>query len=82
MRRGRRHLAIVDRGGLAVLQTNHHEAAAAEISRGRMRDRERKRHGDRRVDRVAAALHDVDADARSDFVRRSDDAMPRAHRFA
>ena len=82
MRCRRRHLAIIDRGRLSVLQSNHHEAAAAEIARRRMRDRQSKRDRDCRIDRIAAALHDVHAYLRSDFVCRRDDAMPRAHRFA
>ena len=65
----------------AVLQTNHHEAAAAEIARGRMCDGERKRYCDRRIDRVAAALHDVNSDTRRDFICGSDHSMFRAHRF-
>src|SRR5678815_3966971 len=38
MRSAGRHLAVINRGRSTVPQTDHHEAAAAEIARGRMRD--------------------------------------------
>ena len=64
-RRGRRRLAIIDGDRLAALgEVHEHEAAAAEIARPRQRhgQGEADRHG--RIDGVAAALEDRDADAR------------------
>ena len=63
-RRRRRGLAIVD-GDVAVAfgEMDHHEAAAAEIAGARIGDREREADRHRRVDRVAAAVEDLDADA-------------------
>ena len=62
---GRRGLAIVDGDVLIVFrQMDHHEAAAADIAGARISDGERKGGGDRGVDRIAAAIQDLDADAR------------------
>ena len=64
-RRGRRRLAIIDGDRLAALgEVHEHEAAAAEIARPRQGhgQGEADRHG--RIDGVAAALEDLDADAR------------------
>ena len=68
MRKQRRHLAIIDKGRPAILKTNHHEPAAAEITRRWMRHREGKRDRDRRVNSIAAAFHDLHADTGSDLV--------------
>ena len=43
---------------------DHHEAAAADIAGARIGDGEREADGDRGIDRVAAAVEDLDADAR------------------
>ena len=63
MRSSRGHLAIINRSRFTVLEPDHHEAAAAEISGRRVSHGERKRNGDRSVNRVATALHDLDAHA-------------------
>ena len=62
--RGWRGLAIVD-GGVAVAlgEVDHHEAAAADIAGARIGDGERKADRDGRIDRVAAAVENLDADA-------------------
>ena len=65
-RRGgrRRGLAIVDGDvAVAVGEMDHHEAAAADIAGARIGDRERKADRHRGIDRVAAAVEDLDADA-------------------
>ena len=80
--RGRRHLAIINGRCPPVFQANHHETAAAEISRRGMGHGQREGDGNRGINSVAATLHDVDADFRSDFVGRSDNAMTRADGFA
>ena len=67
-RQRRRHLAIINRRGAPVFQTNHHEAAAAEISRRWVCYRQSEGHCDRGIDCVAATLHDVYANLRSNFV--------------
>ena len=61
---GRRGLAVVD-GGVAVAfgEVDHHEAAAADIAGARIGHGQRKADRDRGVDRVAAAVEDLDADA-------------------
>ena len=51
----RRDLAVVDRRLASVGEADHHEAAAAEVARLRVRHRQREADGDRCVDRVAAA---------------------------
>ena len=57
-------LAIVDRHVAVVFgKMDHHEAAAAEIAGARIGDREREADRHRRVDRVAAAIENFDADA-------------------
>ena len=64
-RRRRRGLAIVDgdrRSSVGAM--DEHEAAAAEIAGARQGDGEREADRDRRVDRVAAALQDVEPDVR------------------
>ena len=59
----RRLLAVVDGDRLAGLRdVDEHEAAAAEIAGLRQRHREREADRDRRIDGVAAALQDIDAD--------------------
>jgi len=82
MRGSRRHLAIIDRRRSTVLQTNHHEPAAAKIAGGRMCHCERKRNCDGSVDSVAAAPHDLNPDTRSELVRGRNDSVFGAHRFA
>ena len=63
-RRGRRGLAIVDRGIVAGLgEMDHHEAAAADIAGARIGHRHREADRDRGIDRVAAAIENIDADA-------------------
>ena len=44
-------------------EMDHHEAAAADIAGARIGDRKRKADRHRRIDRVAAAVEDFDADA-------------------
>ena len=56
------------------------EPAAADVAGARMGDRERKRGGHRRVDRVAAAPQHLHADLRGEKVLRAHHPVPRAHR--
>ena len=65
---GGRGLAIVDRGSHwhaagARPQVDHHVAAAADIAGARIGHRQRETGRHRRIDRVAALLQDLDADA-------------------
>jgi len=60
----RRGFAIIDRGVAAVGEMDDHEAAAADIAGARIGHRHRKADGDRGIDRIAAFLQNVDADAR------------------
>ena len=60
-RGGRRRLAVVDRRLAAIRQADHHEAAAADVARARVRHRQREADGDRGVHGVAALLQDVHA---------------------
>ena len=53
-------------------RANDHESAAAEVAGGGMRDRQRERRGDRRVDRVAASREYARADV-GRFARRGHD---------
>ena len=52
-----------------------HEAAAAEIAGRRVDDGERIADRDRRIDRVAALLQDVDADFRGQMLGGDDHAV-------
>ena len=75
-RRRRRGLAIVDRDRLVEIGAmNQHEAAAAEVAGARKRDGEREADRDRRIDGVAAALQDVQPDARGRRLLADDHAM-------
>ena len=63
-RGGGRGLAVVDGDGAVLLRlVDQHEAAAAEVAGPRQRHGQREADGDRRVDGVAAAPEDVEADA-------------------
>ena len=81
MRRSRRHFAIINRGCVSVFESNHHEATAAEIPGGRMRNCERKSHRDSGINRIAATFHDLNPGTRSDFVGRRHDATFCSNRF-
>jgi hypothetical protein len=52
-----------------------HEAAAAEVARRRIHHSQRVAHGDRRVDRVAAALEHVGADLGCEVLRADDHSV-------
>jgi hypothetical protein len=54
---------------------NDHVAAAAEIARARIGDRERKTGCDRRIDGIAPFLQDIDADARGTALLRHHHAV-------
>ena len=76
-RRGRRRgFAIVDRGIFARLaEVDHHEAAAADIAGARISHRQRKADRNRRVDRVAAAIQNFNADTRGALLLRHHHAV-------
>ena len=61
-------------------EMDQHEAAAADVAGARIGDREREADRDRGVDRVAAALQNVDADARGARLLRHHHAVLRRHR--
>jgi len=74
--RGRRGLAVVDRDVLVTLgRVNHHEAAAADISRARIGHGHRESDRHRGIDRVAAAPQHIGADPRRDFLLRHHHAV-------
>jgi len=58
-----------------------HEAAAADIAGARVSHRERKADRDRRVDRVAAAIENFDADAGGALLLRDDHAVAGRNRL-
>ena len=68
-------LAKVEKVGLTVVQANEHEAAAAEITRGRMHDRERESGCHGRVDRIASRAHHLDTGLGRETVDARDHAM-------
>ena len=83
VRRGRRRrgFAIIERNRLLIFsEADQHEAAAAEIAGARQRHGERKSDRDRRIDGVAAAPQDVDADPRRFAFLRNDHAVLRQNR--
>ncbi len=57
-----RPLAKIEEGGLAVLETDRHKAAAADIAGGRIEHCKRIADGNGSIDGVAALLQDLDAD--------------------
>ena len=60
---------------LAAGAVDHHEAAAADIAGARIGHRQREADRDRGVDRVAALLQDVDADAGGERLLRHHHAV-------
>ncbi len=60
---------------MAIRRVNHHEAAAADISRARIGHRHRETGGHRGIDRVAATPQHVGADVRRDFFLRDHHAV-------
>jgi hypothetical protein len=77
--RPRRGLAVVDRRLASVREPDHHEAAAAEVSRFRQRHGQREADGHRRVDGVAALLQDRQPRLARVPLGGGDDAVPRTH---
>ena len=62
-RRGpRRHFPVVDGGGGAVGEANHHEAPAADVARRRMGNAESKPDRHRSIDSIATLLQNRQAD--------------------
>ena len=59
----------------AVGAMDHHEAAAAEIAGARIGHRQREADRDRSVDRIAAPLQNIDADAGGDRLLRDHHAV-------
>ncbi len=81
MGRGRGHFAIVDIERLSVRFADQHKSAAADISRLGINDRQRQSDSDGRIYRVAAFLHYVGPDLRSQRVLRRHHRMPPADRI-
>ena len=74
--RGRRGLAVVDGDVLAAFRrVDDHEAAAADVSRARIGDGQRKAGRDRGVDRIAALPQDIGADLGADLLLRHHHAV-------
>ena len=81
-RGGWRRLAVVDHDILIVLrEMDHHEAAAAEVSGAWIGDGKREADRDRGVDRIAAAVEHLDADAGSAAFLRHHHAVVRGDRL-
>jgi hypothetical protein len=74
----RSRFAEIDDRLAAVGELDRHEAAAADVARRWEDDAERVADADRRVDRVAATLQDVDADPRGEMLARHHHAVARA----
>jgi hypothetical protein len=72
--RGRR-LAEVDRGGAAIGQPQHGEAAATEVARAWIDDGERKARGHHGIGGIAAVLHHVHPDLGCEAVGRGHHAV-------
>jgi len=79
---GRRDFAIVDAGGFAVGEADHHESSAAKVARFRMRHCECESDGDGCVHGVAAGTQHLETCRRRMPFRRPDDAMACVHRLA
>ena len=75
-----RHFAVVDRRRAAVGESNHHQAATAQVAGLRMRHGQGEPDGDRGVDGVAALPEDVEPGLARVNRRRTDDGMPGANR--
>src|SRR6267154_3507476 len=73
------NLTVIEEGGLAVREANQHEAAAAYIARSGLDDGEGERHGDGRIDCVAAALEDFNSRFRAKFFVGGNHAMTGAN---
>ena len=71
----RRYLAVVDRDVVAAGAMNHHETAAANIAGARIGHGHGEADGDRGIDRVAASLQNIDADARGERLLRHHHAV-------
>ncbi len=75
-RRGGCSFAIIDRGIFAGLgEMDDHEAAATDIAGARVSHGERKADRDRRIDRIAPAIKNFDADAGGALLLRDDHAV-------
>src|SRR5437762_5980061 len=74
-----RHFKVIDERGLGIREPNQHEAAAADVACGGFYDRQRKRHGNGSVHRVAAAFENCDSRLRAKFFVGSDHAMAGAN---
>jgi len=66
---------------LAVGHADQHESAATNISGRRVHHGQREPGGHRRIDCVAACLHDVDADMGRQFVHADYDSVLRMNRM-
>jgi hypothetical protein len=79
--RGRRgFFAIVDKMRLAIGHADQHEAAAAQISRGRMHHGQRESRSHRGIHGIAARLHDLNPSLRSQVARADHDRVLRMDR--
>ena len=77
----RRHLAEVDRRGITVFGTQHHKAAAADITGLRMGNRQRVAHRHGGIHRVAALTQNIHADLRCQRVHRGHHPLLSADRM-
>ena len=78
-RRTGRFLTKVEKLFSAIGKQDGHEAAAAEIAGGRIDHGQRISHRDRSIDRIAAALEDVDADPGRKVLGRDHHGFFRGH---
>ncbi len=76
---GRCHFAEIDRGRHTIFGAQHHKTAAAEVTRLRVRHRQRIADGHRRIHRVTALLEDIHPDLRGEGIHRRDHPLLRPH---
>src|ERR1044071_5248937 len=70
--------AVINDFGVAIRAANHHESAAAEITRRRPGRCERQSNSYSCINSIAAPLHDLCAYARGDWTGGSDYAVARS----
>src|SRR5690606_788405 len=75
VRTQRRLLTEVQRSRPAIRETDHHEAAAADVAGGRMHDGECETRRNRRIDRIAAVAQNVGTHFARDAVRGHDQPL-------
>ncbi len=73
------HFTEVDCRGGAIFGTQHHKTAAAEVTRLRVRHRQRIADRHRRIHRITALLEDIHPDLGGEGINRRDHPLLRSH---